>query len=146
MSWLRLSFRNLFRFPPVLTGDRTHFTQHSVTISGSPHDLAKTLLGFYLTYFFSNILSFLYARNHFGKLFSRRRWKTKLSLCEALRFVAFHSAALERIFSNSLNATFCIIFNWREFYVKIIFSKKLGMQLNIFKQEFCARPWGPLIY
>lgn len=79
-------------------------------------------------------------------VFQKTGWKTKLSLCEALRFVAFHSVALERIFSNSLNATFCIIFNWREIYVKIIFSKKLGMQLNIFKQEFCARPWGPLIY
>lgn len=53
--------------------------------------------------------------------------------CEALRFMAFHSAELKRTLPNSLSATFCIIFNWRVPYVKIIFRKKLGMQLNIFK-------------
>lgn len=128
-------FPKLFCFLPfLLEAGHNVFHSTSVSISDSARKLVKTGFDFYLIYFFSNILFFSVHKITLGQYFPKDRVKSKLfPTCKAFRFVAFHSAELKRILSNSLNATFCIIFNWRMPYVKIIFIKNLGMQLNIFK-------------
>lgn len=149
-------FLKPFQFPSCLTGDRTHFQQHLSNYL-SQYKLVKTDLGFdfihiYIYFFFLIFFSFSFFPTHrftLGAcvLTGATVFQLKVVENKTVPYVPgswIHDVPLSCTKMNtfkSLNAPFCVNFNWRLYYVKIILRKKVINAIKYIQIKILCR--GP---